>query len=103
VLEGGNFSEGVARHVLRRWSSRRKDVDRDNLVVDALFFQREANGTHIDAVGRTENDRMLAALRRGSANCGHRLVDGPNGGLDLLALRADVRPRAWSLQSLYVR
>ena len=54
MLEGGDFAEGVSRHVLQRWASRRKDIDRDKLVVDALFLQHEANRTYIDAVGRTK-------------------------------------------------
>jgi hypothetical protein len=33
-------------------------------VGDALLLQREANGTHIDAVRRTENDWMVGGLHQ---------------------------------------
>ena len=64
MLEGRDLSEWMSGLVFGRWPSRRKDIDRNKFVVDCLFFQRKANGTDVDAVRLTENDRTRCALHQ---------------------------------------
>jgi hypothetical protein len=64
VFEGGDLSERVSHPVFGWRSSWRKDIDRDEFVRDALFFERETNCAHIDAVGRAEDDWVASSLHQ---------------------------------------
>jgi hypothetical protein len=64
LFEGGDLSERVSHPVFGWRSSWRKDIDRDEFVRDALFFERETNCAHIDAVGRAEDDWVASSLHQ---------------------------------------
>src|SRR4029077_14875894 len=64
VFEGGDLSERVSHPVFGWRSSWRKDIDRDEFVRDALFFERETKCAHIDAVGRAEDDWVASSLHQ---------------------------------------
>ena len=59
MLEGGNFPEGVP-HLMLAWCAiGRKDIDGDQLVLDTLLFKCEPDRSHVNAIRRTENNRMV--------------------------------------------
>jgi hypothetical protein len=64
VFEGWDFAERMSRRVFGGCPFRCENIDRDKLVVDAFFFQSEANSAHVDAVRRTENDWVICRLHQ---------------------------------------
>ena len=54
----------MSRLVFGGYPFRCENIDRDKLVVDAFFFQSEANSAHVDPVRRTENDWVICRLHQ---------------------------------------
>jgi hypothetical protein len=57
VLERWNPTERLTREVVVRRTARRKHVDLDQAVADALLGEGQAHDPHIDAVRRAKHDR----------------------------------------------
>jgi hypothetical protein len=64
MLEGRNFAERMPPFVIGGWTSRCENVDRDKFVIDTLLLEREADGPHVDAVGRAEHDGVFNGCHR---------------------------------------
>ena len=58
VLEGRDSPERMPHQVRRGRAARCKYIDWDQFVADALFLEREARSPAVDAVRRTEHDRL---------------------------------------------
>src|SRR5260370_40409943 len=58
MLESRDLAEGVSRHVFGGRTTRSENIDRDKLVRNAFFLQRQPHRPHIDAVGCTKNSRL---------------------------------------------
>ncbi len=62
MRKGRDAAEGMASNVIRRQTFLREDIDRHEIIRDALLGQHDAHDPHIHAVASAVHDDHLADI-----------------------------------------
>jgi hypothetical protein len=59
------------------YATGRENIDGDKFVIDSFFLEREAHGSHVDAIGCPEHDRLFGGCHHESPLIHYSILTRP--------------------------